>query len=373
MASLFKKTFAAVLAIAMVFTCFTVSAADVAPALNVATTYVGAEESHAVVNISTENFDAIYGSQFTVTFPDFVTVDLVDTNDGLEWKNNSNYKLDGNRLKFLDVRTNQGFDVSVNISFAPGSNGGVYDVVVSDAYFIDSNEAEYDGVVINSGVISVAKAVEVPEGATSITVESDEGYFIPYGDVTVKVDGKDVYVNKNENGSFTVTGSTTYTQIKLPSKEVGVTTFGTGEKDTDIFGEAGIQFGSYAINAAGKNFGTLAIKGNFADFKAYCKANGMTDKDIYDRMVSFYNKHNKGSSVGMSCNGGEIEISVLCIAQRKYMWYSLDDNGDVNHLQYAARITNPVKGVTYSGIAYSYIEDAYTFSKEVKDITKKVD
>ena len=368
MASLFKKTFAAVLAIAMVFTCFTVSAADVAPALNVATTYVGAEESHAIVNISTENFGAIYGSQFTVTFPDFVTVDSVKTNDGLDWENNSNYKVDENTLKFLDVRTNQGFDVSVNISFAPGSNGGVYDVVVSDAYFIDSNEAEYDGVVINSGVISVATAVEVPEGKTE-TITAQDDYFIPYGEVIVNGE----YVDKNkEDGSFTVTGNTTYTQIKLPSKEVGVTTFGTGEKNKDIFGEAGIQFGSYAINAAGKKFGTLAIKGNFADFKAYCKANGMTDKDIYDRLVSFYNKHNKGSSVSMKYDGGK-KISVLCIAQRKYMWYSVDDNDVVNHLQYAARITNPVEGETYSGIAYSYIDDAYTFSKEVKDITKKVD
>ena len=365
MASLFKKTFAAVLAIAMVVTCFTVSAADAAPALNVATTYVGAEESHAIVNISTENFGAIYGSQFTVTFPDFVTVDLVDTNDGLEWKNNSNYKLDGNTLKVLDVRTNQGFDVSVNIYFAPGSNGGVYDVVVSDAYFIDSNEAEYDGVVINNGVLSIANKV-IADAESPVVVESEEGYFIPYGDVVVNGE----FVDKNKDGSFNVTGSTTYTQIKLPSEEVGVTTFGTGEKLEDKFGPAGIQFGSYAINAADKKFGTLAIKGDFAGFKAYCKANGMTDKAIYDRMVSFYNDHNEGSSVGMSCNGGRIKISVLCIAQRKYMWYSADDNGVVKHLQYAARITNPVEGETYSGIAYSYIEDAYTFSKEVKDITK---
>lgn len=368
MASLFKKTFAAVLAIAMVVTCFTVSAADATPTLNVATTYVGAGDSSAVVNISTENFGAIYGSQFTVTFPDFVTVDLVKTNDGLVWENNSNYKVDRNVLKFLDVRTNQGFDVSVNISFAANTNGGVHDVVVSESYFIDSNEAEYDGVAINDGVLSVAEKVVADEG-TPVVVNSEEGYFIPYGEVIVNGE----YVDKNkEDGSFTVTGDTTYTQIKLPSEEVGVTTFGTGEKLVgDKFGPAGIQFGSYAINAAGKKFGTLAIKGDFAGFKAYCKANGMTDKAIYDRMVSFYNEYNEGSSVGMSCNKGTIKISVLCIAQRKYMWCSADDNGVVNHLQYAARITNPVAGATYSGVAYSYIDDAYTFSKEVKDITKK--
>ena len=372
MASLFKKTFAAVLAIAMVVTCFTVSAADATPTLNVATTYVGAGDSSAVVNISTENFGAIYGSQFTVTFPDFVTVDLVETNDGLVWENNSNYKVDGNTLKFLDVRTNQGFDVSVNINFAANTHGGVHDVVVSESYFIDSNEAEYDGVVINNGALSIASTVIV-ETEDPVIVNSEEGYFIPYGEVTVKVDGKDEYVDKNEDGSFTVTGDTTYTQIKLPSEEVGVTTFGTGEKLVeDKFGPAGIQFGSYAINAAGKEFGTLAIKGDFAGFKAYCKAYGMSDKDIYDRMVSFYNDHNEGSSVGMKYDGNK-KISVLCIAQRKYMWYSEDANGDVNHLQYAARITNPEEGTTYSGIAYSYIEDAYTFSKEVKDITKKVD
>lgn len=371
MASLFKKTFAAVLAIAMVVTCFTVSAADVAPAINVASAYVESGANTAEVDIYTENFGSIYGSQFTVTLPaGYVATSIVNNAEGdLDWVEDSNCKISENVIKFLDVRTNKGFNFTINVT-VPEEASGVKEITVDNTYFIDSNEAEYEGVVINDGVISVAKAVEVPEGETSITVESDEGYFIPYGDVTVKVDGKDEYVNKNENGSFTVTGNTTYTQIKLPSKEVGVTTFGTGEKDEDIFGEAGIQFGSYAINAAGKKFGTLAIKGDFAGFKAYCKANGMTDKAIYDRMVSFYNDHNEGSSVGMSCNGGKIKISVLCIAQRKYMWYSLDDNGDVNHLQYAARITNPEEGVTYSGIAYSYIDDAYTFSKEVKDITK---
>lgn len=372
MASLFKKTFAAVLAIAMVVTCFTVSAADVAPAINVTSAYVESGANTAEVDIYTENFGSIYGSQFTVTLPKNYSVSSIKNNaeNDLDWVENSNCQISGNVIKFLDVRTNKGFNVTVNVTVPAGASG-INEIVVNNTYFIDSNEAEYEGVVINSGVISVATPVVVPEGKTE-TVIAQDGYFIPYGEVTVEVDGKDEYVDKNKNGSFTVTGSTTYTQIKLPSAEVGVTTFGTGEKDTDIFGEAGIQFGSYAINAAGKNFGTLAIKGNFADFKAYCKANDMTDKAIYDRLVSLYNdkeKNPNGKSIGVKY-GNDQKISVLCIAQRKYMWYSVDDNGVVNHLQYAARITNPVEGETYSGIAYSYSEDAYTFSKEVKDITK---
>lgn len=362
MASLFKKTFAAVLAIAMVVTCFTVSAADATPTLNVATTYVGAGDSSAVVNISTENFGAIYGSQFTVTFPDFVTVDLVETNDGLVWENNSNYKVDGNTLKFLDVRTNQGFDVSVNIYFAANTHGGVHDVVVSESYFIDSNEAEYDGVVINNGALSIASTV-IGETGAPVIVDSEEGYFIPYGEVIVNGE----YVNKESDGSFKVEGATTYTNVKLPSAEVGVTTFGTGVKEKDSFGEAGIQFGSYAVDVENKKFGTLAVKGDFADFKAYCKSKGMTDKAVYDRLVSLYNTNNKGSSVSMSYDGGK-KISVLCIARKKWMWYGTIDG--VMHLQYAARITNPVENETYSGVAYSYIDDVYTFSKEVKYITK---
>ncbi len=366
MASLFKKTFAAVLAIAMVVTCFTVSAANEAPSINVSSVYITADATQTTVDIYTENFDTIYGAQFTVTLPEGFTVADVESNSGLAWDIGSNCTVNENVIKFLDVRTSQGFDVTVNVN-VPEAAKGVNEILVSDTYFIDSNEAEYEGVDVNNGVISVETAVEVPEGETETTVSAQEGYFIPFGEVLVNGE----YVDKEDDGSFKVTGNTTVTQIKLPSEEVGVTTFGNGVKEVDDdFGKAGVQFGSYAVNVEGKKFGTLVVKGDFADFISYCRNTlSMSNEQIYNKLVSLYNENSAGGSVGMKYGeNGEKRISVLCIARKKWMWYG--NIGGVMHLQYAARVTNPVVGETYSAVAYSFVDEAYTFSKEISDITR---
>lgn len=383
MASLLKKTFAAVLAIAMVVTCFTVSAADAAPSINGSTGYIDFNKPGEVsVTFSTENFTAIYGSQFSITIPDgfgFVNIETKDP-EGVEWVKDSNYVVkeveEKDVITFLDVRTDKGFDITLTMNCADTSAvNAVNDVTIANELFIDSNEATYDGVVINAAAVSVTnQEYDVP----SVPVDKD-GYFIPYGSVITDkdVNNNPTYAQKGEEGSYTTAG-TTVSYFKLPKEEVGVTTFGVSENSEEysyaredgkvVTVPAGIQFGSYAIDTDGKTFGTIVVSGDLDAFKKHYAENFTSDKAFYDRFVALC-AENGTVSLGYGENANnryKHYIKVACVERTTYLWKGTA-GAVAGHLQYALRIINHKQDGKYYGIGYNTADNVnYNYSENVQ-------
>lgn len=360
MASLFKKTFAVVLALAMVFTCLTVNAANEAPSISISNAYIEKDEEVVSLKISTENFDAIYGSDFTITIPEGYTFNSI-VSDGDVWQENSNYVVDyeGDTIRFLDVRTDKGITFTLNLN-NDGTAAALSDVELAKNMFVDTYEAEYTGVVLNNGIISIIDTpVEKGEVPTA-SAAANKGYFIPYGSVK---DSEGKYADKDVDGNFPTGVNVAY--FKLPTEEIGVTTFGASEKAQDDKGDQGIQFGSYAINAADKTYGTLVVMGDFANFKSVYSS--LSDVQIYNRFAELYKKNNPADGtlkIAYTSGGQKTTVTIAFVAQKKYMWKG-QVNG-VNHLQYAVRVTNPSPRM-YTSVAYSITDDVYTYSKEVKE------
>ncbi len=368
MASLLKKTFAVVLAIGMVFTCLTVNAATEAPAINISTAYVNIADitdssADVTLEVHTRNFDNIYGAQFTVQLPDGLELvsGSVTTKSGLAWTENSNYVVNGNDIKFLDVRTTKGFDVKFDVTVPKASGVSEdYMVAITDSTFIDENEAIIDNVSVGYGEVIIQATESQPITGTT------DGYFIPYGSVT----SGDGFAEKNENGDF-INGGTVVSSFKLPAAEVGVTTFGVSEKAADTNIDAGVQFGSYVIDVEdGKSYGTLVSMGNFADFKAAFIGKYGSEKAFYDRIVELCRHYltgdNAGKTLKLSYGAGDDEyVKVACVDQSKHMWKS----ETMGHLQYALRVTNPTVGRQYSAIGYCNNGTSYTYSEEVQSYT----
>lgn len=382
MASLLKKTFAVVLAIGLVLSCFTVSAADATPSINGSTGYIDFNKPGEVsVTFSTENFTAIYGSQFSITIPDGFAFVKIETKDpeGVNWVEYSNYvvkKVDGKDvITFLDVRTDKGFDITLTMNCSDTTAvEALNSVDITTGLFIDSNEATYDGVVINAASVSVTNQ----EYEEAIVPDNKDGYFIPYGSVITGKDENDnpTYAQKGEDGSYTTAG-TTVSYFKLPEEEVGVTTFGVSENSeeysyvredgTVVEVQPGIQFGSYAIDTAGKTLGTIVVSGDLDAFKEAYAANFTTDKAFYDKFVALCDQYGTVKlGYGEKVEGSYVNfIKVACVERTTYMWKGTV--GESEHRQYALRIINHDKAGKYYGIGYNTADNEnYSYSENVQ-------
>ncbi len=369
MASLFKKTFAVVMAVALVFTCLTVNAASEGTSINVSTAYSSNISETVTVELHTRNFGAVYGSDFTIKLPDgFEVATDVQVKSGKSWDKDSNYVVSENKntIRFLDVRTTEGFDISFGVAIPAGKPDDTYEISIINGTFIDAYEADYS-VKTSVGAIVVRTDTNTEFDGTT------EGYFIPYGSVK---DDSGKFVDKNEDGSFD--NGVVSKSFKLPEASVGVTTFGASSRpaDEDKGISKGIQLGSYAVNTVGKKYGTLMIMGDdttgtgtYADFRA--AQSHLTDEQIYSKLAEMYfNAKPSDGTIKVTYANKTKYIIVGCVAQTKYMW-----KGEVNkvpHLQYAVRAINPGETRTYTAVAYNYAEDsegtlsAYVFSKEIK-------
>lgn len=349
MASLFKKTFAVVLALAMVFTCLTANAVSDVPSVNGSAAFADKAGTTVTVEVHTNNFGAVYGSDITITIPEgFTYASDVTVKEGNAWVKDSNYVVNGNVIRFLDVRTTKGFDITFSVNVPEETADGEYPVTI-EGTFVDAYEADYN-VKTTAGKIVIRTNTDTPVEAPS------EGYFIPYGSVT----SEEGYVTKNEDGTFS--NGAVVSAFKLPEASIGVTTFGSSvkNKDEDKNIDPGVQFGSYAVDTADKTYGTLVIMGDFVDFKSVYSS--MDEVAIYKKLASIYTNNKPADGGTLKVRYAENKtVTIALVAQTKYMW-----KGTVNgvaHLQYAVRVTNP-KPRTYTSIAYNISNDVYTFSKE---------
>ncbi len=378
MASLFKKTFAVVLALAMVFTCLTANAANEAPSISASTSYVDYDEGTTVsLRVSTDNFDVIYGSDFTITIPEgykFVSITEVgsdDKNDN-KWVKDSNFVVDNdtNTIRFLDVRTHEGFDFTLNLTKTAGA-AALSDVEIAANMFVDANETNYSSVVLNNGVISVTNA-RVDEAPVA-----REGYFIPFGSVKDKDGG---YAIKDEKGDFAE--GTTVSYFKLPTEEVAVTSFAVAESAEKIYGEGdnavivpeGIQFGSYAIDTDNRNLGTIVIMGDYTEFRKAKASSYADDKAFFDYIMNLCKEHLNGDNANKKIRivYGEGENDFVRIGRVKRTTYTWKGEvGGSQHRQYALRVTNPQANTRYSAIGYSEVGGKYTYSENVQSVEYK--
>ena len=363
MASLFKKTFAVVLALAMVFTCLTANAANEAPSISASTKYVDSKETAVSLKVSTDNFDVIYGSDFTLTIPDgYEFLSITDENGGVDdkWVKDSNFVVDNdtNTIRFLDVRTHEGFDFTLNLTKTADA-AALSDVKIAANMFVDANETNYSSFVLNDGVISVTNA-RVDEAPVA-----REGYFIPFGSVK---DSEDNYATKDEYGNFSE--GTTVSYFKLPTAEVGVTTFAVSEVErySDEYPNT-IQFGSYAIDTDSKNLGTIVVMGDYTEFRKAKASSYADDKAFFDYIMNLCKEHLNGDNANKKIRivYGEGENDFVRIGRVKRTTYTWKGEvGGSQHRQYALRVVNIVEGTRYSAIGYSEVDGKYTYSANVQ-------
>lgn len=369
MASLFKKTFAVVLALAMVFTCLTANAANEAPSISASTSYVDYYDEGTTVSlrVSTDNFDVIYGSDFTITIPagyKFLSITEVDSDDKNDdkWVKGINFVVNGNTIRFLDVRTHEGFDFTLNLTKTDGA-AALSDVKIAANMFVDANEAKYSSVVLNDGVISVTNT-PVADGENG-TIVDKEGYFIPYGSVVDAETGE--YAKKNDDGTFNAGSTVSY--FKLPTAEVGVSTFAVSkvEKYNDEYPNT-IQFGSYAIDTDSKNLGTIVIMGDYKKFRDDKADEYADDQAFNDYIMNLCEEHLNGDKADKKLKifyGKDSEyVRIGRVKRTTYTWKG--KVGDSQHRQYALRVVSIVKGTRYSAIGYSEVDGNYTYSANVQ-------
>lgn len=396
------KFLAAVLATATAFSCALTAAATPAVTLKgnettpAAAPATGASE--ATVTLTISEFTDVKGADLEITLmngesaPDGITVESVSS-DNFTLTANENYKIDGNKVKIVDVFNFVGDTIStltidINLSVTYAAAIGSYDFSNSTVRLVNATPADIDGVTYTWGEFVIGKKSEsvVFVAGTVYNYDEASNVFLPYG---VLKNGND-YVKKNDDGSFSgVTGTQVVTCFAKP-KDNKVTTFGVSK----IPEKTAIQFGSYVdeIAAGATSFGTLVVApytvpegntnyegstpGSFDDVVEYYKNKEGLTFDTTDavlaHLVGLLVKNNKadGKFHALKYNGGTKYIFLSVVQQNNYMWKNGDNN---TKLQYAVRysgLDETQQNVAYTAVGYYAVTvdttTTYDFSKEIK-------
>lgn len=394
------KFLAAVLATATAFSCALTAVA--APAVTLKgneTTPASAPAtgtSKATVTLTISEFKTVKGADLEITLlsggiaPQGITVASVTSKtEGFTLTANENYKIDGNKVKIVDV-FNFASEIStltidINLLVANDAVIGSYDFSNSKVRFVNDTPADIaETYTCTWGKFVVGKKIESVDFDTKKNYD-DEKVFLPYG---VLKNGND-YVKKNEDGSFSgVTGTQNITCFAKPEGNK-VTTFGASKiPETNA-----IQFGSYVDKiAAGASFGTLVVApykvparntnydgsapGSFDDVVEYYKNKEGSTFETTDAVLAHLvgllvkNKKADGKFHALKYNNGSKYIFLSVVQQNNYMWKNGANN---TKLQYAVRykeLDETQKNVAYTAVGYYAVTAAetttYYFSKEIK-------
>ena len=281
--------------------------------------------------------------------------------------NTGNYKVTDNKITIVDVTNNVG---TANITVKAEANTDVVDSaeITVKADLAQNGKSLYaEGTynLVNGKVaVKTAKATQKVEKAENL--KEDEGYFIPYGSLGYTEDGVFKAIDKNDDGSFSASNfpedltKLSYNKYKLP--ENGIMTFAQGEKATGAY-----QFGTYALENAGTEFGTMCIAGQWTEFVEYFKDNkNMTEGEmlsaIYEAYKAKFDSNHK--YVNMTCNGGANKIRVYVVKNQKQMWSSNEAR------QFSLQITG-VKSEEYAAVGYALNNGTAVFSDTVQYLDNK--
>ena len=312
-------------------------------------------------------------ASFTVKLTDFAAVKgmklEIASGAGLELTGVSgdivkadNYKVTANKITIVDVTKNV---TTADITVKAKANTEVVDsaeITVKADLAQDGKNLYTEGTY---NLVDGKVAVKTANATQTVTKKEDlkegDGYFIPFGSLGY-TDANNVFqaIPKSTiDGSFSASNfpanleSLSYNKYKLPAN--GIMTFAQGEKGTAY------QFGTYALEDAGTEFGTMCIAGHWTEFVEYFKNKmNMTEGEMLRAVYEKYIENVKGHKyVNMTCNDGTNKIRVYVVKNQKQMWSSSEAR------QFSLQITN-AQSEEYAAVGYAIKDEAATFSDTVQ-------
>lgn len=365
-----KKTLALLLCLAMLFTALTVNVfADATPSVKVITHKTSvADETATNFVISLANFDSLKGYDLVIEGDAGVHIKSATAlNAKTPLKEGVNYTITDNKLHIVELTSKATGDI-ITVKAVVDADGASHKITVTACDLAKSKDALYATSEYSfDATADIVPFVEIVETTTQDTTvaqpEASTKTFIPYGSVYTVKDGKIVYAEKDENGTFTDTTGATVKAFKLPDSGFG--TFGVS--DSAVKTAPAKQFGNVAKGyaPAAKDYGTLVIVGNWTSFKDWYLSNkAFSDAEIIAKLYNGYktaNAENKYDFVWFEAGNGA-KIKVYDVAQYNYMWKSADT------LEYAVRVYGLKDGIEYAAAAYNVNKDGTNpvFSEEIK-------
>lgn len=381
------KILTAVLAVATAFSCaLTASAWDkatTAPVVEFGNSAMpGIKKGNtatATLTLKSSDFAEVTGAKLTVKLPDGMTlVDASVTGNG-SWVEGTDYKVvtgDAGTITLVNVFNVGDAEKNLSVYIELKASGTLVGNITVSGEFADTNVDKvytYDGFATSTLILSRSEeSYTTAEDAGTAIADPGDGYFVPVGGVyTVDDNGEYTYYSKADGeDTFGLDGASDITVLKcpLPATEEDVTTFGYTIKDGNQNSSKeyerynGIQFGAYTNKKVGKEFGTLIIMGDYTAFKN-CYPDE-TDEDLLQRIVGRYDTRVSDDKIELGApltlKKGDHSITVKKVNRTAHMWE------DENNLQYAVRLYKLVKDRSYTGVAYSYSNSGYNFSKEIQ-------
>lgn len=398
------KFLAAVLATVMTFGCALSASAWVdkennAPAVEFGNSAMPGiqkgETATATLTLKSSDFADVTGAKLTVKLPEGMNLVKANVTGNGSWVEDTDYKVDksAGTITLIDV-FNVG-DAAKNLSvYLELSVSGTLDgdITVSGEFADTKVDKVYSYNDLAKEKLTLTRTEDnyttKDSANTAINGLDKENFFIPAGGVYAVVGGEYVYADKNNDGfDLAKLGDAAVNILTcpLPTGEKKVTTFGnSGKKAADKNSEGyenlpkyekydGIQFGSYAIDKS-LTYGTLIIMGDYNAFKNTVASTAEDNNFLntvatnYKNVVARRDDLEMGDAVtfkyGTANSAGEKPyITVKMVDRTKVMW-----EGD-SALQYAVRLYELTDGRSYTGVAYSYSNEAttdYTFSAEIQ-------
>ena len=333
----------------------------------------------ATLTLKSSDFADVTGAKLTVKLPAGMNLVKANVTGNGSWVADTDYKVDtgAGTITLIDVFNVGDAAKNLSVYLELTVSGTLNGAITVSGEFADTNVDKvykYDGFATGTLTLSRSEANhDNKEDATAaIAGAANDNYFVPVGGVYTMVDGKVKYYSKPDNAATfdlsDASGNITVLKCPLPADGEDVTTFGYTIKDGDKNSEKeyekynGIQFGAYTNKKSGKEFGTLIIMGDYTAFKN-CYTD-KTDEELLKLIVTRYDARVTDNTIKSgdpyTFTKGDQRITVKKVKQTAHMWE------DANNLQYAVRLYKLVKGRSYTGVAYSYADGTYNFSKEIQ-------
>lgn len=366
-----KKLTASIIAGALMISAMGINALaeeTAAPKITVFGTESGPVTANQEVNIDVRlsSFGAVKGMDIILAGDSNVELKGIATEGYTE---GVNYNVKDNKIHIVDLNSEK--TVNLKVTAVATGNG---EITVKTAKLAESGTKLVDSKNINTakGIIKVATKPAATEATTDL--EAKEGYFIPAGGVYTQNGNEYVWYEKDENGIFKgVPAGASYQEFENPTAN-GLTTFATSES---IKGK-NPQFGTYALNVAGKTCGTMSIIGDWEKFVDYYRENsGLTVEklvkavsDHYDSVKEQIDGTNYTHAILEWSDGTNVNtLRIYKKNQVNWMWKDSETN--TTKLQYALRVNGLNKDEICTAVGYIVDSNKnVTFSKTVKTAVK---
>lgn len=333
----------------------------------------------ATLTLKSSDFADVTGAKLTVKLPAGMNLVKANVTGNGSWVADTDYKVvegDAGTITLVNVFNVGDAEKNLSVYLELTVSGSLDGEITVSGEFADTKvdkAYKYDSVATGELTLTRSETNYTDKDSAGADIATPGiGYFVPVGGVYTMVNGEAKYYSKPDNASAfdfsIVNGDITVLKCPLPAEDEDVTTFGYTVKDGDKDKEKeyerynGIQFGAYTNKKVGKEFGTLIIMGDYTAFKN-CYAN-KTDEELLKLIVTRYDARVTDNTIKSgdpyTFTKGDQRITVKKVKQTAHMWE------DANNLQYAVRLYKLVKGRSYTGVAYSYADGTYNFSKEIQ-------